>query len=132
MEPTDLNHSSDDARLEAWLRSGNAGAQLPDDGFTARVLAALPPPSAARLAVRRRGARRRSWLLLIGTALGCAAAFSGGTAGLARGADALLPAFVTAARQLATPSLGLAAAATAASLVIAYWPDLVRRVRRLQ
>ncbi len=44
MEPADLNSSSrDDARLEALLR--RSATTLPDDGFSARVLAALPPPS---------------------------------------------------------------------------------------
>jgi hypothetical protein len=40
MEPIDLN--SPDHALEAILRK-NAAAPLPDDGFSARVLAALPP-----------------------------------------------------------------------------------------
>lgn len=48
MEPADLNSSSsparDDARLEAWLRQ--PAAPLPDEGFTQRVLVALPPRTA--------------------------------------------------------------------------------------
>jgi hypothetical protein len=41
MEPANLNASSDDARLEALLR--RPAAPLLDDGFSRRVLAALPP-----------------------------------------------------------------------------------------
>ena len=139
MESPDLNPPSpDDARLEAWLRTSGAAAPLPDDGFSARVLAALPPPSpavapAGLLAARRRAAHRRAWLCLIGAALGCALAFSGGgSAGLDRGVDALLPAIAAAGRLLATPSLGLAAAVTAVSLLVGYWPELMRLHRRLQ
>jgi hypothetical protein len=43
MESSDLNRSSaGDAELEAWLRRGTPA--LADDGFSARVVAALPPP----------------------------------------------------------------------------------------
>lgn len=46
MEPANLtpfdSTGSEDARLESWLRS--APPALPDNGFSARVLAALPPP----------------------------------------------------------------------------------------
>lgn len=46
MEPSNLNsassESNDDARLESWLRQ--SATDLPDDGFSQRVLAALPPP----------------------------------------------------------------------------------------
>jgi hypothetical protein len=137
MEPTDLKSSPDDDRLDAWLRTSGAAAPLPDDGFTSRVLAALPPPSpaltpAGLLAARRRAAHRRAWFCLIGAALGCAVSFSGGTAGLVQGVDALLPALAAAGRMLATPSLGLAAAVTAASLLVSYWPELARLGRRFQ
>ena len=44
MEPTDLNpKSSDDEQIDSWLRASSAVPPLPDDGFSARVLAALPP-----------------------------------------------------------------------------------------
>jgi hypothetical protein len=48
MEPSDLNSAPDrdEAQLEAWLRQPTA--PLPDDGFSNRVLAALPPPTPAR------------------------------------------------------------------------------------
>jgi hypothetical protein len=42
MEPTDLNPpSSDDERLQAMLRESSP--PLADDGFSARVMVALPP-----------------------------------------------------------------------------------------
>lgn len=46
MEPNDLKSTPpDDAQLEAWLRAGAMLPPLPDDGFSRRVVAALPPPS---------------------------------------------------------------------------------------
>ena len=48
MESPDLNRSfSGDADLEAWLRRGTPA--LPDDGFSTRVMAALPPPRRSSL-----------------------------------------------------------------------------------
>ena len=45
MEPTNLTPlPSDRDPLEAWLSAKAPVAPLPDEGFTARVLAALPPP----------------------------------------------------------------------------------------
>ena len=44
MEPTDLNPPLDeDAPLAAWLRASSPA--LPDDGFSGRVLTALPTPA---------------------------------------------------------------------------------------
>jgi len=43
MEPANLNSdASEDAALAALMRNGRS--EMADDGFTARVLAALPPP----------------------------------------------------------------------------------------
>ena len=71
MEPTDLkNIPPDDAQLEAWLRSANPAAPLPDDGFTPRVLAALPPSTAAH------GVRRRMLCVTAGAIAGTVVAFS--------------------------------------------------------
>ena len=45
MEPTNLTPlPSDRDPLEAWLSAKAPVAPLPDEGFTARVLAALPEP----------------------------------------------------------------------------------------
>ncbi len=41
--------SPDDAEIEAWLRSNRATEPLPDEGFSTRVMAALPPPQPARV-----------------------------------------------------------------------------------
>ena len=38
---------SDRDQLEAWLSAKAPVASLPDEGFTARVLAALPPPQSS-------------------------------------------------------------------------------------
>lgn len=49
MEPSNVNDPefdpTDDGRLQAWLRS--VQQPLPDEGFSRRVLAALPPPRCA-------------------------------------------------------------------------------------
>lgn len=133
MESSELNQSSaDDSRLEACLRASSATPPLPDDGFTARVLAALPPAASAWREERRRSLRRRWWFCLGGAMLGGAVSLGAGGTDLGRTASALLPPFATVARQLATPSLGLAVAAIAVSLVVAFWPELARRARRLQ
>lgn len=52
MEPADLNHfAPDDARLDARLRQ--PAPALPDDGFSDRVLAALPPEAGHARSRRR-------------------------------------------------------------------------------
>ena len=53
-EPLNTNQSEED-RLDAWLRS-DAAVPLPDDGFSSRVLAALPPR-------RARAPAGRLWML---------------------------------------------------------------------
>jgi hypothetical protein len=50
MEPANLN-SPDDSRVEALLRRSTQA--LPDDGFSARVLAELPPMKTAARTPRR-------------------------------------------------------------------------------
>lgn len=63
MEPTDLtsNSSSPDRRLEEFLRP----SPLPDDGFTQRVLLALPPRETAGEGLLQR------WIVcLVGAAIG--------------------------------------------------------------
>jgi hypothetical protein len=47
MESSNLTPPSDDAWLEAWLNKATP-APLPDDGFSARVLAALPERASRR------------------------------------------------------------------------------------
>ena len=49
MEPANLNpDSSPEADLETRLRAAIAGPALSDDGFSGRVLAALPEPKSRR------------------------------------------------------------------------------------
>ena len=64
MEPTDLkNELPDDAQLEAWYRAHLVIPPLRDDGFSPRVLAALPTPA-------RRSAAQRRLFCLVGALLG--------------------------------------------------------------
>jgi hypothetical protein len=62
MEPNDLKSPAPDDALEAWLRTSSSLPPLPDDGFSRRVLAALPPP-ASRLS-------RRTWFCAGGALIG--------------------------------------------------------------
>ena len=65
MEPTDLKPTPpEDAALEAWLRKNSALPALPDDGFSRRVLGALPRPVQPRFS--------RHWFVLGGLATGIA------------------------------------------------------------
>ena len=76
MEPADLNSSPDangDARLEALLR--RATTPLDDDGFSARVLAALPAP------VKPRVPWQRILFCIAGALAGCGYAVWRGVSG---------------------------------------------------
>jgi hypothetical protein len=65
MEPPDLNRPiPDDARLDAWLCANATVAPLPDNGFSRRVLANLPPQ------VERAASRRRIVFCLGGALVG--------------------------------------------------------------
>jgi hypothetical protein len=61
--------SNDDDSLEALLKSQHES--IPDDGFSARVLAALPEPRPARLSP----VRRQRVLVALATLAGLAVAF---------------------------------------------------------
>lgn len=66
MEPSNLNSPGDkDSALAAMLRKH--AAAIPDDGFSARVLSALPSPSRA---VARTFHLRWPWVAYIGGGLG--------------------------------------------------------------
>ena len=70
MEPNDLKStSSDDAALEAWLRTSASLPPLPDGGFSPRVLSALPPPPPL--------ISRRGWLCMAGGLVGSVVAVIG-------------------------------------------------------
>lgn len=125
MEPAELNPPEDDPRLEAWLRQ--PVAKLADDGFSARVIAALPP---AREPRRVRGFR--PLVCAIGALVG---------AGVARfGLDSstwtenwipletsLAPLRATLTDPASLPTL----AVTAVALLYALRPDVLTRLRRL-
>jgi hypothetical protein len=69
MEPTNLKPPSPpDDQIEAWLRTSSQLPPLPDDGFSARVVAALP--------ARRQN--RRAWLCVAGAVVGVVIAALGG------------------------------------------------------
>ncbi len=97
--------SDDDAWLSTVIRS-DPQDYLTDNGFTSRVLGALPPPN-------WRAERRRLVLLLGGSFLGCVIA--GALAGPSFSADCLgLTQRITTA--LATPTPGVETALTAGSV----------------
>ena len=121
MEPNRLNSpDSDDPQLDAWLRANTPLPPLADDGFSRRVLAALPAREP-----------RRSPLRLAACVVGAVA----GTALvlLQAGSPADLPAadslFVRLVDLVANPAVGLAVGTTLASLGYVYWSELRRFVR---
>jgi hypothetical protein len=124
MEPHDLKSTPpDDAQLEAWLRANAALPALPDDGFSHRVLTALPaPPRRAALSPR-----------LLAIALGAVAGIGLAALKFATGApvDFNLPAagpeFADMLTQLADPKLHTALGVTVVSLAFVFWRDVRRR-----
>ena len=119
MEPADLNRPSpDDAQLDAWLRANASDAPLPDDGFSQRVLASLPPR------IDRAGAARRIALCLIGALTGAIAPWLTDF-GLPNPAASAVD-FSSAARQvlqpLADPNLAPALALTGLCLLYVFRP----------
>jgi|GEM_PF-1943265 len=116
MEPEDLTlPARDDARLEAWCRANLSAAPLPDDGFSARVVAALPPPTWSRRLTRQR-------LCLAGLSAGAAVAVAGVL--FSEGPAAARPALGTSLAEIstlfATPAAALACGATVVSLWFAF------------
>ncbi|ACB75850.1 hypothetical protein [Opitutus terrae] len=112
MEPSSLNASpQEDAALTAMLRAQSP--VIPDDGFSARVLAALPPPQTARA--------RWPWVAYVGGGLAGAifiVARAGSWPDLVAGTNQLAGALSTVAAPLTEPWLVLALILTALSLVI--------------
>jgi hypothetical protein len=123
MEPADLKPTPpDDGPIEAWLKAHATLAPLPDDGFSARVLAALPPPATPRKS------RRRFALCLAGALAGFGWAWVKGvdTTGFSAGVDRLDQNIIALVIQLLDPRLGLALVITGFSLLAAH-ERLVRR-----
>ena len=111
MEPANLNSPDpDDQRLEALLRQQRS-APLADDGFSARVLAALPPRKNPRLVYVRISLLTTAALAGLAVALG-----SGGDwTDLTTQFEQLI---ATVSDQLADPSTILGLMITAASLAL--------------
>lgn len=124
MESNDLKSTPpDDAQLENWLRTNAALPPLPDDGFSHRVLTALPTPQRSRVSLR---------LLVIG--IGAVAGLGFAAVKFATGAPvefvlpAVGPEFAGTLAQLTDPKLHVALGVTLVTLVCVFWPDLRRRV----
>ena len=122
MEPTDLkNDPPADAQLEAWLRAGATSPPLPDDGFTRRVLASLPPP---------RATSRRLMFCLAGASVGAAFALLNGRGwpGLAAGFAPVAHSLATALGPLDDPRVGCALVVALASVLFAFWRETRQRL----
>ena len=121
MEPADLNSPSpDDARLDAWLRDSSALPPLPDNGFSRRVVAALPRQD------RRRSLSTAAYL--IGGAAGLAfAAWQGAFSSGWTAAEAAGGAGLDLWQMLTDPMLFLAVVIATASALFALNSESLRR-----
>lgn len=122
MEPSNVNdNDSESDALKAMIRAHSA--PLPDDGFSQRVLAALPPArSLPRMS--RRKTSRWTWVAYFGGgAMGAAFAISrvGNWAQINADVTKVAGAFVPAEQAFIEPWLTLAFALCVFSLAIA-WP----------
>ena len=128
MESPRLNPTPDDTALENLLRR-QAPAPLADDGFSRRVLAALPPQA------RRHGVdgQRRAFLIVGGALTGAVIAVvrNGGDWSFLVPSDlpveefaVRLTALLTNPGQMAIPTLAIAA-----SLWLAFAPELRSRLK---
>jgi hypothetical protein len=125
MEPTNLNPSSpDDPQLDAWLRAHATAAPLPDDGFSQRVLANLPPGE------DRAAAKRRILFCLVGAGVGALVPWFADT-GPSQPATSPVDfgrTAIQALQPLADPHVVLAAAITGVCLLYVFPPRrLIRR-----
>ncbi len=111
MEPTDMIHSSGDDRLETLLQQKLRAPPLADDGFSARVLAALPPRQNPWLIWGRIG------VLTIAALAGVAVALwqSGDGIGLLAQMNRVI---ATVSDELADPEISLAFVITIAALAL--------------
>lgn len=118
MESSDLKSDSpDDAQLETWLRANASLAPLPDDDFSGRVLAALPPPA-------RRRAPGRAIACAVGAVVGVVFALLQHQQGAnPMGVDAALS---VSFEQLTRPEVSVALGVTVAALLYVFWQNLRR------
>jgi hypothetical protein len=126
MESANLNLPPDnDARLAALLRSTHT--DLPDDGFTARVLAALPPPTPSAVPFLERPAGRPIVLSIAALAGLALALWQGLSVETLR---TLVPAVqqttATASVSVTDPAFSIALFVTAASVLYAMKPRFLR------
>ncbi len=126
MEPNELiPRPQDDSPLDDWLRANAALPPLPDDGFSHRVISALPAP-------RRTRPSHRGLAVTVGALVGVLVAAyplmprDARAPQLSGVADALQHALEV----LSAPGAGIAFGVTLVSLLLAFWRD-VRRVVRL-
>ena len=123
MEPSDLKSPPpDDTCLETWLRTEATLTPLPDDGFSARVVAALPAPAPRP--------RQRAWLCVASAAIGFAVAAANGA--FLPGSLAALPQWEQTAIQfgalLTDPMLLLALGTSGLSALYALKSDDLRQL----
>lgn len=137
MEPTDLNSPRPaDPQLETWLRAQRDTSPLPDNGFTAGVMAALPPvvDYATLRAARHQASRRRIWLCCLGALTGVVAARLSQQAGLTEEAGgevtAVFQQLAAGAEQFQAPSLLLGMTVAIGAVLWIYLPP-ARLWRRL-
>lgn len=127
MEPANIKSvPPDDAQLEAWYRTNISSPSLPDDGFSRKVLAALPPPA------RSRRAKRQIFILtglVVGAAVALVGAMFASAGSIPNDLSAFEFQFTNACYQIATPAFGWALGVTLLSLVIAFPQQLLRRLR---
>ena len=119
MEPADLNSpANEDPRLEAMLRS--AAPNLPDDGFSTRVLAALPQ------AVEQRVSWRRALFCVVGAGVGVSLALWQGVSWpeLQSGIERFATTLANAGPSLANPMFAAALVVTLLSLLVAFQSEL--------
>lgn len=131
MESSDLNTPrSEDAELESWLRERSPTTALPDDGFTNRVLAALPAAGTEAVSARAALSRWRMRSCLAGALAGTAVFWLGTAPSTGAGIDLnqLLKdvghAAMATSALLGDPLLAFALVATAGSLIVAYWREV--------
>jgi fructose-specific phosphotransferase system IIC component len=124
MEPSDLNlndSDNEDAALKAMMRAQSPA--LPDDGFSQRVLAALPAVKAGLVTARRRGSSW-TWLAYVGGGIvgtSFAAIRVGNWSKLVHDAAQLPDSLAPAAPAFTEPWVSVALALCVFSLAIA-WP----------
>lgn len=127
MEPSDLNPPPpDDAALETWLHTHAVEQPLPDDGFSHRVLAALPP----RIIVTSTASARRRWLCAAAATIGLLIALGQTRLAWSDESERLSQvgaSLVNTFGRIADPSLALALALMLGSLAYVYHRELRTR-----